>query len=361
MCLYPRQIKNRKYQATKKNERISPALMPDGTAFQWYDIPECVDERCLTVEVPCGQCIECREQKASDWRVRMIEEVNDQRRQGNKAYFMTLTFSPEELKILKNREHVRNECNVLPKVAIRRMLERWRKDHKKSLKHWFITEMGHQGTERIHMHGILFTPEELQLKVLEEKKEGVMAQWKYWRYGNVFVGSYVNAKTVNYLMKYITKIDTDHKGFIGEVLCSPGIGAKWWKEHQSDVTYNYRPGRTRTDYILNTGQRIPLPSYYKNHIHTEEEREQIWRDFMDKEQISILGTPHSLRSEHLENITEKAKEINKFLDYGNDSKEWRKREYSLTEKMLKTRRRQYFDKIIEKNSLKSLKNLEISN
>ena len=36
-------------------------------------------------------------------------------------------------------------------LAVRRFLERWRKKYKKSVKHWFVTELGGKFTERIHL------------------------------------------------------------------------------------------------------------------------------------------------------------------------------------------------------------------
>ena len=35
-------------------------------------------------------------------------------------------------------------------------LERVRKQTGKSIKHWFITELGHVKTERLHLHGIVW-------------------------------------------------------------------------------------------------------------------------------------------------------------------------------------------------------------
>ena len=328
MCLYPKRIKNLKYQATKKNEYISPALMPDGYPFIGHTVPICEDERCLTVEIPCGQCYECRKQIANDWRAR----INEEWREHKYNYFVTLTFSPEELEILHRNTHL-GECNALATKAVRRSLERYRKDHKHSLKHWYITELGHEGTERIHLHGLIFADEPLQFG---EPDEHQMREWKYWRYGKVFIGDYVNSKTCNYIVKYMTKIDTDHKGFIGKVHASPGIGKIWIQRHLSDPTYKYVPGNTRTDYVLNNGCRTKLPTYWKNHIYSEEERELIWRDFMDKDKCSILGIEHSnkIGNKSLSNITNKAQEVNSFLGYGSDSKEWKKKDYNITEKMI---------------------------
>lgn len=315
----------------------------DGMAI-WYNIPECQDERTLYVEIPCGQCIECRKNKTREWQARLSEELKAHKYN----YFITLTFSPGELELVKKKANL-SECNALCGYCVRHMLERWRKDHKKSLKHWLVTELGHEGTERIHMHGLLLSDEQLTFGVSDEYK---MKIWKYWRYGNIFVGDYCNQKTINYIVKYINKIDTDHKGFIGQIFCSPGIGKNWLERHENDQTYKYRPGRTRSDYVLNNGARISLPKYYKNKLHNEEERELIWRDFLDKEKMSIMGNEVSCRALSLRTIgkiVDKAKEENKFLGFGNDSKEWRKKDYNITERMLKTTKQRKFNEIIQKN------------
>ena len=54
MCLYPRIIKNRKFQANKKNNGI---------------IPKINDKRTEYVPIGCGKCIECKKQKAREWQV----------------------------------------------------------------------------------------------------------------------------------------------------------------------------------------------------------------------------------------------------------------------------------------------------
>ena len=105
------------------------------------------------------------------------------------------------------------------KRSTRLFLERWRKEFGKSLRHWFVSELGHQGTENVHMHGIVWTD---NIHALKER----------WGYGFVWDGyntlgkrlNYVNEKTVNYLIKYISKIDTKHKYYKSRILCSPGIG-----------------------------------------------------------------------------------------------------------------------------------------
>ena len=329
MCLYPKTIRNKKYLANDKNGGViptPPVLAIDEVVGEQYD------ERVLFIQVPCGQCEECRKTKAREWQVRLHEEL----RENKKAYFVTLTFSPEELENLCKKTRLK-ECNAIAGYAVRHMLERWRKQYKTSLRHWLITELGHEGTERIHLHGIIFTEEQLKLTEIEPKGDGFFCHWDKWRYGICYFGNYCTAKTINYIVKYVNKIDTDHKGFIGEILCSPGIGRHWLERIESRrEVYNYRPRATIDYYTLNNGCRIKLPKYYKNKLHNDEERELIWREFMDTEQQTIAGHTYTreVEPERIENIKTKARELNHFYGYGNDSKEWQKKEYNVTRRML---------------------------
>ena len=85
--------------------------------------------------------------------------------------------------------------NEIATKAIRLCLERIRKQTSKSIKHWFITELGHEKTERLHLHGIVWgigTD-----KLITDK----------WNYGITFTGFFVNEKTINYITKYMLKVD----------------------------------------------------------------------------------------------------------------------------------------------------------
>lgn len=337
MCLYPIQMKNKKYQPTQKN-RVDYIDENTGEVVEGHIIPNLPknrdgkrgnDTRVQYVQIPCGNCIECRKQRSNDWRIRMYEEIKVHKYK----YFITLTFSPEELKKLCE-ETGKEECNAIAGIAVRRMLERWRKDHKKSIKHWLITELGHQGTERIHLHGLLLNNEPLEFT---QEKQSQYYNWKYWKYGLIYVGKYVNMKTITYISKYITKIDTDHKGFKGEIFCSPGIGRNY-SESPYFNSYAYIRSKSRTDYYCENGQRIKLPTYWKNKAYNEEERELIWRDFMDKERISIMGNEYDLKKTspaQLIAIRERAKQTNRQLGYGDNTQEWRKKPYNITSRMLK--------------------------
>lgn len=335
MCLYPRQMVNKKYTVTEKNGGNVPLMPITGQDNNGWNV---YDTRVGSVQIPCGHCIECRKAKARGWAVRLMEEIKD----WEYMYFVTFTFSPAQLGKLKKDTGLW-ECNALAAKALRRSLERYRKDHKKSYRHWCITEMGHEGTERIHMHGILFFNEP---QTFYKTSEDHMMRWKYWQYGQVYVGDYVNTQTINYLVKYMTKLDVDHKGFEGYVLASPGIGRRYTdniKEVYPNM-YKYRPHNSRDYYRNKDGSKIKLPAYYKNKLFTEEEREKIWRDFMDKEQTTIAGNTYfdKYSWRFYENIYNKAQEINEQLGYGNDTDSWKKRKYNITPRMLNSEKNEKY-------------------
>lgn len=314
MCLYPRQMVNKKYTVTKKNGGCVPTLEDERTAY---------------VQIPCGHCIECKKQKAREWQVRLNEEIKNYKY----TYFLTLTFTNKSLVTICKKMRV-NECNAVAGYAIRHCLERYRKDHKKSLKHWFITELGHEGTERIHLHGLIFTNEELEFEIVD--KDLKFYKWKYWKYGNIFVGDYCNSRTINYIVKYMHKIDEDHPGFEGQVLCSPGIGRNF-TETELAKTYKYKPGNSKDYYILQNGAKTKLPTYYKNKFYNEDEREKIWRESMDKNEFICMGNKYNttiVTNEQLGQVIKKQQEVSTALGYGDDSDKYKRKEYNITRRML---------------------------
>lgn len=280
MCLYPKLIINKKYTATKKNSG---------------NIPIMKDERTKYVPIGCGKCMECLRKKSRNWQVRLHEEIKTD----TSGLFVTLSYSNESLKelekkVLNNHYKTINEIrentnkyieweldgydldNAIAKWSIRKFLERWRKKYKTSVKHWLVSELGQKNTERLHIHGLLFTT---------ETKETIE---KIWKYGNIWIGDYVNGKTINYIVKYINKQDSLHKHYIPVVLCSPGIGNNYIKS--KTVKINRFQGKdTKEYYITNNNIKLPLPIYYRNHIYTDDQKEDLWINILDKEERWING------------------------------------------------------------------------
>lgn len=285
MCLYTRYIKNPKYKPNKKNNGHTPKP---------------VDERTLLVPIGCGNCIECREQLARTWKIRLYEEMKD----NPECYFVTLTFNEDSLQWFKESCDTENKAAT---AATRMFLERWRKKNKKSCRHWLITELGHEGTERIHLHGILFCNNE-QIQDLE----------KIWKYGWVHIGEYCNERTINYIIKYITKIDNNHTDFRGKILCSPGIGSGYITQGRARNN-TYRKEKTHEYYITNNGSKIAMPMYYRQKLWSDNERENLWLYKIEKKTKYIMQTPYDISNQqgirqYAKALT-KAQEINERIGY----------------------------------------------
>lgn len=291
MCLYPTLMLNPKYKPNKKNKGKPP---------------KCTDERLRYVAVGCGKCYECRKQKARQWQVRLAEEY----RNDKTGIFVTLTFNEEKLEYYKQKcikEKKTEEPNEIATIAVRECLERIRKKTGKSIKHWLITERGHTGTERIHLHGILWNKD--AKKLINEK----------WQNGYIYIGKWVNEQTINYIIKYITKPDYDHPEFQGKILCSGGLGKNYINRKDSENN-KYNKENTDETYRLRNGSKINLPMYYRNKIYTEEERELLWINKIEKNEIWVCG-------QKIEASNEK--------EYLNLLKEWRnktERIYKMNEK-----------------------------
>lgn len=389
MCLYPKKITNRKYVANDKNGGVIPTLPIIGyktekvlkrteltepqiiNGIKYENIHKAIyeeqqvpiyDYRVLQVEVPCGRCKECCAKKAREWQCRLGEEIKEWKY----MYFVTFTFSPKGLREILYKHHI-EENNAAAAFALRHSLELYRKYNKKSYRHWFITELGHEGTERIHMHGIIFFNDPQEFEKIEKKKDGWMCKWKYWRYGHIFVGNYVNQRSVNYMVKYMNKIDTDHKTFVGQILASPGIGRAWIEKQElsgTALTYKYKPKATKDYYRLSNGTKIKLPKYYTNKFLNDEEREKKWQEFMDTGKITIAGNTYTEETPliTIENIIEKAQEVNKSLDFGDASKEWRKVPWNITKRMLQDQERkrqlELMEAKIKENNYKIAKKIQ---
>ena len=232
MCLFPKLIRNKKYCSTKKNGGIIPAVN---------------DKRALYVAVGCGRCMECLKQKARDWNVRLLEDI----RVHTNGVFVTLTFNEDSYNKLSNLVIDDGDIfdNNLATLAVRLFLERWRKKYKISVRHWLVTELGHTGTNRIHLHGIIYTNNVDDIE-------------KIWQYGFVYIGKFVNERTVNYIVKYLHKLDLHHKNFVGKVLCSKGIGSNYLNTYNSSRN-SFNGEDTKEYYTTRQGYKLALPIYYR--------------------------------------------------------------------------------------------------
>lgn len=329
MCIYGRYGQNKKYTANQKNGGI---------------IPECKDDRTLLIPIGCGKCIECKNQKAKNWQVRLLEDVKDNRN----GVFVTLTFSDSEMKKLDKEIDIKIQGyardNEIGKLAVKRFRERWRKRTGKSPRHWLVSELGHKGTERIHFHGIIWTNE----------REWINKHWKYGYTWTQKKRKNVGGAIATYVTKYMTKIDKHHKEYKEIVLTSDGIGAGFIKRDKIGY-YRYKGEDTNEQYITTTLQKIGMPIYYRNKLWTEEEREKLWINNINKERRFVLGEEISIKNgldEYFHALME-ARAKNKAMGYGSDNKNWNRIAY---ENGIRKLKRYKSEKKIEYNLVEQTEN-----
>lgn len=195
------------------------------------------------IDVPCGKCHSCRKAKSTAWRIRLNSEFDKY----PNSVFITLTFNDKNLKRFKYE----------PNRAVRLWLDRMRKRLGKQIRHFIIGEYGDK-TSRFHYHGILFNvPDFFTVDTLSDT----------WQYGFCYIG-WCNKKTINYILKYITKVDDSGKTLkIPRLIVSKGIGEYFVKQYWNE------PLKTRKMPFLTVGNgaKIPLPRYIKQKLFNEDE------------------------------------------------------------------------------------------
>lgn len=305
MCLYPKLIKNPKYKPNKKNGGNPPF---------------CYDRRLKYIPAACGECYECRKKKQREYQIRLQEEIRT-----SHGEFITLTIDEDNLKKLSKELKKENkeiwekakEINALENeiatISLRRFLERCRKETGKSIKHWCITELGEE-KGRIHIHGIFFGNEIVD--IIKKK----------WTYGFIYIGQYVNERTVMYITKYMFKKCEYNPLFKGKVLSSAGIGAGYVARFDSSRN-KFQGENTNETYQFRNGVKVNLPDYYKNKIYSEKEKEKLWLQKLDKGIIYIMGEKVNAKNEEefyecLEYYRARALELG-----GIDKKDWEKAKY----------------------------------
>jgi hypothetical protein len=310
MCLYPRLIRNPKYTSTKKNGGVIPAIN---------------DDRVKLVPIGCGNCMECRKQKSREWQIRLQEDI----KKNINGKMITLTFSDESIEALSREIKLKgyNLDNAIATLATRRFLERWRKKYKTSLRHWLVTELGHNGTENIHMHGIIWT------------NETVETVHKIWGYGHTWPrpergwkGTWVNNQTVNYTIKYVHKQDEKHTTYKSIILTSAGIGGNYTNSYNAKLN-KYNEKKTNEAYRTKDGYKISMPVYWRNKIYNDEERERLWIERLNKQERWICGERVDVSTkegqERYWRLLKWHQAKNIRLGYGaqNDEQRWEKRKY----------------------------------
>lgn len=230
------------------------------------------------ISVPCGKCLPCMKNRASNWSFRLNQEA----KRATTAYFITLTYDTQNVQITKNG------FMTLHKPDFQAFMKKLRKLNKNKLTYYAVGEYGGK-FNRPHFHVIMFNLDLATLIPTLAKyfQRGVLpmdgtinCDSPIWDKGHVTVGQ-VNEKSIGYTLIYISKggevpkhqRDDRVKEFslmskrIGDNYINQNV--KQW--HKADLLNRY--------YVpIHTSKglaKAPLPRYYKQKLYTDWQRLKI--------------------------------------------------------------------------------------
>lgn len=210
------------------------------------------DKYGVLMRVPCGQCINCRMNKARQWSIRVMHEAKKYRHNA----FVTLTYDDDHLPV----------DGSLVKKHLQDFFKRFRFNHKKQVRYFACGEYGDR-TFRPHYHVAFFNVGFDDFKNLKPSKGGFMARSNEWPYGLVHVGD-LTIDSANYVAGYVLKKQTGKQSCVyGDLgilppFCvmsrRPGIGFDYVEENSEMLE--------RNDFVVAKGVKYALPRYYKSKI-----------------------------------------------------------------------------------------------
>lgn len=217
------------------------------------------------INVPCGQCVECKKSYVKGWVFRIMNEYKSKNTRS--AYFLTLTYDDESLFNPDNNLISADGEMQLNYKHHQLYMKKLRKSYEKTsnrIKYFTVGEYGDK-SDRPHFHSIIFNAD--QQNILDS-----------WPYGSVHFGK-VSESSVGYTLKYAFKrIGRVHKSDWKEVsqsrpreraLISQGIGL----DYLSENIKKYYKNDLKKNITKEGGVVQSLPRYYRERIYTEAERE----------------------------------------------------------------------------------------
>lgn len=196
------------------------------------------------MNVPCGWCNGCLQDRRTEWTFRLLEEQKD----SLMSHFVTLTYNDDFLKY--------GQEATLYKKDVQDYIKRVRKENKYKMKYYFIGEYGDK-FDRPHYHGIIFNAEE---KILRQKWSGTHEGEKK-DMGIVHIGK-VNQKSIHYVTKYMVNSKNVKEGVEKPFsIMSNGIGLGYVKKHK-----NFHIEKELLHLTFKGGRKRKMIRYYKNKI-----------------------------------------------------------------------------------------------
>lgn len=217
----------------------------------------------VEAKVPCGWCVNCRQNKRQSWVYRLQAEA----KQYPLSLFVTLTYDDEHLPIARiGSDLFQTNVAVVSKRDVQLFMKRLRKKYEDYKFRYFVTsEYGSKGA-RPHYHMILFG-----FPYTGKLAGDLLAEC--WQNG--FVQAHpLTVKEIAYVCKYmyeksmVPPILEYEKQYHPFMLCSrnPGIGFGFMKE---DIINFYR--LHPRDYVRAwSGYRMAMPRYYADKLYDDD-------------------------------------------------------------------------------------------
>lgn len=187
------------------------------------------------IEVPCGQCVECRLEHAREWSIRCMLEAKEH----SDNCFLTLTYDDEHIKTCSGVNPYTGELQTsftLVKKDFQDFMKRLRKAAGKKLRYFACGEYG-STTFRPHYHAIVFgldVPDKKLYKVSPRGDKYYTSSFldKIWRHGYSIIGE-CTLESCSYTARYVVKKAQDYS--LQEVIESYGMEPEF-------VLMSRRPG-----------------------------------------------------------------------------------------------------------------------
>lgn len=194
--------------------------------------------RGMLMMLPCGHCVQCAQDYARTWQLRIMCEALYHERK----CFITLTY----------RDVVRPN-----KDDARAFIKSLRNMYGNGIKFFLCGELGSH-TKRFHLHAILFGVDFREDRQISGKR-GLNLVYssktldKLWNKGFTSIGE-LDVASAGYVSKYCDKKKISRQDDGEFIIMSRGLGRKYFEEHREEI-FN-------SDYLYFEGNKFKIPRYF---------------------------------------------------------------------------------------------------
>lgn len=235
------------------------------------------------MEVPCGQCLQCRISKRREWSVRILQE----RGYYEKSLFLTLTYSDENLPY--------NEGALLPTLRKRDLqlfIKRLRKilGSERRIRYFACGEYGEE-TQRPHYHLIIFN-------LGFDDRELIKNCWPYadWSVPAINQKSFglAESDSIRYVAQYIDKkyngklAYNEYEKLNREPvfkISSLGIGRQYADDHKKQFVEN--------KCMIVRGIKMSIPRYYAKRLDLDPKLFEEYAIIKESELVAMYTGLHT--------------------------------------------------------------------